>query len=380
MKPYLTILAGLLLSYAPYAKAQNHPQLINSREIITEGIDYYQNEKYDSAMHFFNLISRYDTNYAWATYEKALTLASLEKHHEAIEMAKFGLTLEPMELLNYNIIGSSYDALEEYQKAYDTYNEALKKFPYNHDLLFNKAVCYQLWDEKKKSIEQHFENLDIIPYSGSTHLRLALLAEKEGLATQAMLSFALFLVIEPDGGRSFSILNEMNKLGQLSSEIYKSEQDSKIPSEFEKQDLIFDNKIPLNDKYKVPSKYNFAFIKQLYAIFDFIKKDKNLKDGLWTDFYTPIFKDIANTVDFENFSLLLLASATEETIAKEVQKHLSKIIDTRNQILDIVYKHNNTIELTIDGKSKEFSKYFTTQRRLDAIGNKSKDDLKEGKW
>lgn len=346
----ILLAAITLVGLNTYAQDTIKPYFLNSGEIINAGIKLYDEGKYLEAITEFDKIHRYDTNFTWACYEKTLALASAEKYQEAVTLGEFNISNGYKEAQQYSVVGAAYDELGQYEKALAVYDRGLAIFPVRNELLFNRAVVFEKSKKYGEALNGLKESLRINPFNLSSHARLGKLCAKQGLYTQALLSYVTYLIIEPSGERSLNTLTTADQIAGMSWKELNTIEKS-FPQEFKDIDFMFSNRIALNEKYQTPSSLEYPIIKQLYAAFEQMRNNKNFGEGYWATFYGPFYKEIIKTVNFSDLSLLILASVEDNEVQRPLNKRLTEVKELREKLVERWYKLHDKVSLQRDGKT-----------------------------
>lgn len=325
MKQSLALGLACLLLNLHLSAQQSCP---NSGESIYAGIEQHDNGNYREALEFYSEVSPSDTNAYFAIYEKALTLNSMEKFRQAADLILPVIDDFRLDRANsFVALGNAYDGLEMPDSAIFYYNKGLEDFPINHLLYFNRAVTYEGLGEVEKALADYKAAITRNPYHAGSHLHLGLLAANEGKLTQAMLSWCTFLYLEPSSGRSNTILVWLDQLvgaswDQDSAGLNLGGTDA---DDFEDLDVIIDQRVALNKKYKYPyKKLNESVCRQVYLMIQELRFDES-DQGFWMQTYVPMFMamNAMNKTEAAIYSLLITAGAYES----QLMKKKSSIID-----------------------------------------------------
>ena len=373
----------LLLSITFFnIQAQEDVELINSMELIREGVKLYNEEEYEDALEKYDQISQNDTNYLLALYQKALAHHSLEEYSKSITICKGFLENknnigDDNEYAIYNILGLSLDDNGNSKEAQKTYDEALKKYPKQSVYKLNKAVSYKTANNYESALQEYKDLLEFNPYYAKAHTHIGLLAANEEKHTQALMSLAMATILTGNS-KELTILDLFAQQKEdLESKNLRLNTE-KNADDFEDIDLLIENKVALNKKYKTPSKFEYPIIKQLYVMIENLEYNKK-DEGFWMQYYVPYFKAMLEEKQFENFSYFLLGISSSESVQDKVK---SKLNDMKE-----FYKwhHKKWAELHADIDTKINNKQGTYTRRYDkgilwGIGNTDKDNEFQGPW
>ncbi|PWL24270.1 MAG: hypothetical protein DCO96_14815 [Fluviicola sp. XM-24bin1] len=102
------------------------------------------------------------------------------------------------------------------------------------------------------------------------------------------------MILNPDGERSFTVLQVYNS---LMSEKYTEDLidiEFKDSESFEEIDLLISNFASLNKSFKIPNKINLALVKQNYAMMKQLSGFEGA-GGFWDKYYVPLHQYISET-------------------------------------------------------------------------------------
>lgn len=388
------------------ALSQKNIQSKSSVELIGEGIEKYDDKKYYDAIQKFKMVSVNDTNYTLAQYELALSYIAMEEFYFAEKILK-DLTKYEVEYGNraqvYTLLGQTYDGLKKYDEAHKTYDEALKLYPKNHSLYFAKAVTYET-EEKYQEALEHFKKAAQANMNHATsHLRLGIIAAREGQFVQASLSLMTFLLLEPKSSRSASVVSMLEEIadGSYTPEP-KGVKLSAEGDDFEELNLFFTNKVALQSKYKAKFSIPTSYGRQLHMILTNSKYNK-ADEGYWHQLYLPLYLDIFASNLLDPMVVYSLQSISNENIAKKVASKKSMIDKfvkegngkwsehSANQYMEFEGKKQHVFALyqksgLIVGLMNEQMKtvgnwyYYHSEGNLNLIAHFEEDGTRTGTW
>jgi len=364
--------------------SQNN-QLINSGELIEEGIEFHDAGRYEKAMECYNMVSRNDTNYAWALVEKAITFTAMEKFNDAVEICLEGLNLES-EYNNhfYNSLGTAYDNLERNKEAIDIYEKAIKEFPNNYLLHFNLGVAHRVNEDWNSAIVSFETAADLNIFHASSHLFLGITYAEQGRLVPSLMAFGAFLAIEPTSERSSNVISYMESLISGEAEIdAPSEEHVMADAVYQEVRLIIESKAALDKKYKSLVKVYDPLIKQLQVMCEKLEYDPENKDFMMRT-YVPFYKSMLNEGHYPTYAYCIFVTVGSKKVQKWLKKNKAKINDyiewANSKLSDI----RDDKEVTIDGKVEHMSFWYYNNNALQAIGNvddlTKKDQEQIGYW
>jgi len=376
------------------ASAPKEKWLINSSELISEGIGLYNEGKYEEAISIYNQISRNDTNYARALGELALSYLATKDYELAQETCQKGLSLKSgYDNHFYNSLGTALDKSDKPEEAIAIYEKAIGIFPYNYLLYFNLAITQynspplspslrsreggRGVSKKKQEAEANFKKaVELNPFHASSHYYLGIIAAERGWLVPAMLSLELFLIIEPATTRSQRALFTLEAIVQgtlparrtstlAGGDVPNMDKDNPlIPTElsgdnqdnFNDLELIIQSRIALDKKYKSQVKIYDPLIKQTQVLLEKLQYNKKDK-GFWMQHYVPFFNNLYNDDYFVPFIYYILFSADNDKVNKWINKNMDRLKSFGQWATDQIMLHKNK------------SYYYYNDYAISAIGN-----------
>lgn len=365
------------------AYAQTEFGIVNSGELIRKGIEKHDAEKYDEAIDYYNQVPENDTNYTLATAEKAFAYYAKKDYENTIKLCEETLKYGTEYDNNlYITLGSAYDDAGKSEKAIEVYDKAIKEYPKNHLILFNKAVTLEKQERYTEAIAAYQQALLISPYHGTSHYRLGHLAEQEGDLTRAMLCYNTFLIVEPTSERALTVLTMLDGM------VSKKYDDSKAKGikfsengeDFSEIENLIRKQLALNKNYKLESKADFPVVRQNQALLSYLPTHKGNK-GFWETFYVPFYAQIYKEGRFEDYSYYIIASSDNDKVKSLVSKN-KKVLDKFAEWKGDAYRNVTSKRKTdIDGKPTDVLQVYYESGNIYGVGPYSADmSKKNGKW
>jgi tetratricopeptide (TPR) repeat protein len=208
---YIAILL-LMLCLQSVAFSQNPT---DAKTLIEDGIAYHDKGDYEGALNKYNLALQLDKDNLLALHEKAYTLYTIKKYEEAIECCSTAISVHPRErrvAQVYVMLGNIYDDMKKTDKSIETYNEAIKMFPNEYLLHFNKGITLISIRKYDEAIACFKNALLINPDHPGSHNGLALSLENKNKRIPALLARCRFLSLEPKGERAKANLKSLENL------------------------------------------------------------------------------------------------------------------------------------------------------------------------
>ncbi len=362
----LLCVAGIALPI--FCQAQDVSRLlIHSGKAINEGVKLHDEQKYPEAIAKYKLVSRSDTNYAWALSELALTYIMQQEYNKAIAVAKEGLSLRSSMELNFFLrLGNAYDDAKKHQEALVTFEEGLKKYPYSYQLNYEKGVSL-VRQEKTAEAAQAFQRaIELNFFHVGSHRALGNLCLQNGNQAQGMLSQLTYLILDPDSenSRNSIVFLEEMTTGDAKPTIQKVINSSN-PDDFAELNRIIKSKVALNEQYAFQTKMRYKVVKQVQVLLEKLKHNPQSSD-FWMQQYGQIYTQLWSNGLFEPFTYYVLATIDEKA-AQKFKKDDSDIKKFREWAREAFRTHNNFKKITLNGSPQTYRFFFHDNSRPKAI-------------
>lgn len=225
----------LFLAGTSQAQKLGEPKLVPtpstpSQEIlIKQGIALHDRGNYDGAIKYYEEALAGNPNNVFALYELAFSYFQKRDFQKSLELG-YKLAQYKSDFLPrvYVLIGNSQDELGEVKKAIETYKAGIKLFPTSFLIHFNLAITYNKLGELDEARASAKKSAGFNPQHSSSQLLLALLFDRGGYKTPALLAVCRFLVLEPNSQRSASAIELMHRIMQGGVTARKNSNEIKI--------------------------------------------------------------------------------------------------------------------------------------------------------
>jgi len=337
MKKYLLTLLLTITCTFSFAQSEKAKALVN------EGVTLHDKGDYEAAIKKYDEAIAEDPSSVEAYYEKSFTLYAMKKLEECIEVSKKIIQQFPdSKLLKgvYVQYGSSLDDLGKSEDAIKVYNEGLKKFPGYFLLNFNKGITYSIMNDNDKAYSSYQDALISNPFHASSYYRVTnLLKSSNHIA--AMLSGIMYLILEPKTDRATEIFKTVNEL------IYKG-----VKKTDEKNVTITMDADMLDTKKTKKQPDNFRMAEMMFLMSSALDKDSVMNTitktdiekfdlklqllinsldatgkGFFTERYVPFFKKLKENSYTLIVSRLVYANTNDEHNAAWLKVNTDKVGD-----------------------------------------------------
>ncbi len=372
----------LALTTSVFFYSQEKIEYIDYDEILQEIEELSDKNENEKIIEHLNKISINDSVYESSLITKSYYLLQQDKYDEAVKISDMGLKL-PNGLHRYSFLLNKGVALlrsERYEEALKLCNNTIKEYPKNYVLFYNRGIIHERLKQFDKAIKDYIQSITLNPFYAKSHLQLGRLCARERKTSQALMAINMYLLLNPDGEDSFTILNSLNVSVSKNSEIEPrgitiSDDDDDT---FQEIDLILNNRIALNPNYKIENKINIALTKQNHALFEQLD-DYEGNNGFWDRKYVPFYKWVFNNGHFNDFTYTISYAIENEEFKKIVQKN----VDNIQTFIDVFYEKwgdivSNENQQLFEGKEQKVTHLFNNYS-LQAVG-KTSGDKKVGNW
>ena len=299
-------------------------------EIVYALVSESANEQdYDKVLEQLNTINKNDSTYCSVLTSKSYYLIAQKKFDEALDATNEGLSSDCDQTSTLFLLmnkGVSYSSQEKYSEALSVYEEAIKQFPKNPKLWYNKGVALENLDDIPGAVEAYQNAIIYNPLYRNAHLQLGNICYRQQLMAQALMCFNMSLLSEPDSERAFNLLKYVNDIASNKNENEPNSDLSISPDDetFEDIDLILNNRVALNSNYEIENKIKISIVKQNHALLEQLKTIE-ADGGFWDKYYLPFYQWISSNNYFDDFTYTINASIKNDDYKKIIEKNTGNI-------------------------------------------------------
>ncbi len=225
MKRYILTLTLIILGFLNILAQENAQKediqsFIEKKDIqalIEKGIALHDERKYKEAIEVYNEALKIEPESMHTIYEMSLTYLALRDYKNASLLSTKVINSKNTDLLvgAYGVKSESLTELGKADEAISLLEEALRKNGDNYYLHFNLALIYFKKGNLNKTISQVDNALALNKSQSGAYLLSAYALRDLDIWVQSILSFHIFLMMEPDSHRSKNAFEEMLQLMQV---------------------------------------------------------------------------------------------------------------------------------------------------------------------
>jgi tetratricopeptide (TPR) repeat protein len=214
-----------------------------------EGIKLMDEGKLNESIKLLQEAENLDTEKFNYPYEKAYAYYLKQDYNKAIKILETVKDHKNVQPELFQLMGNSYDILDKPEKAFEIYDEGLKKFPNAGILYLEKGNVY--WNKKdyEKALPFYEKGIEVNPMFASNYFRATKIYCNSSEEVWGMIYGEIFINLERNSNRTYEI-------SKLLFDTYKSE--IKFTSEttsevsFSKNTIINANDIGKDKQFKLP--------------------------------------------------------------------------------------------------------------------------------
>lgn len=365
MRKTTFIFLFLLMVISGIAQIPKNAKSVNSLEVIMTGNALYDQGKYADAEKKLKEVPVGDSLYATAQYELALTYYATEKYEAAQDILQVIITMNDDMLdmaSTFNLLGNTLSSLSQYEEAIETYDKALKSYPYNYLLVFNKGIVCQKDEDYLAAAACFEESIFLYPAHQTSHFQLGISYLNMGLTIQGILAINYAIMLNPSSRVAITAIQYLQDVCTSDIDELYNNKKIELPERYKleknrlsKLEGLFKASIYRQKDFKPISKIKHPIIYQNQIIFENITPNTNAKDIVNT-LYIPYFQSVWTTKkDFENYAILIFSGTNWDNnkVAQLAEKKAVQINDFHHRSINFL-KEN-----LLDGLGKENAEGYT---------------------
>lgn len=310
-------------------------------ELIDEGVSLHDASEYEAAIDCYLEALELDSTSVLANYELSLSYLALKDFENALVYSSWVIASsnEQLSAGAYAVKSEAMAGLDRVDEAIELLREGLEKHGDEYPLHFNMALNYYKKGDIDKTLEHLKQAIDLNKTHSGAFLLNAYALNDKGLWVQSILSFQMFLLLEPDSHRSKSAFEEMLQTIRVKREdepVKRSFTQLQTTSGQPVATSHFIESFPLNsqsgldqssiyrvithtvdslltvdadmDEFTLFKTVNKAFIGELE------KESLNNKEGILWTFYVPFFSRISDSNYYDTFCRYISVSYYPESL------------------------------------------------------------------
>lgn len=318
-------------------KAQEGP--VNSGKLIREGIEKYDNEKYEEALTLFKKVPDYDTNGTWAMYEAAMALNALERNQESYDVLK--RLVNEFKYLNpntFNLWGNVADDKGDAEDGLNIYRRGLRLYPMSNMIAFNAGITFIKKENADSAYVYGMRSANINPMHGSSFNLLGLSNAKQGQVIPAMLCFIHGTLSSLDNRAGLINLQGLNSLasGGMDADLKKATKPYAgfKGAGFKEEDYLITSRSALTASFRKKFKLREATALQTLLLIDLLQEEHEQ-----IPFYGPLMIKFLRQVKAAGLDEVLAYTVFLPTEHPTIVGYIKKNSKKFKQLMEMFYKN-----------------------------------------
>ena len=329
-----------LISFFIIVSSKLFGQNQNVEELIQEGIELHDAGEYEEAIDRYNEALEIDSTQMLAVYEISLSYLAMKDYENAslYSTQVIDSNNEQLSFGAYAVKSESLAGMDKVDDAIELLYEGLEKNGDKSILHFNLALNFFKKGDIDKTLEHIKTAIDIDRLHSGAFLLNAYALKDKGMWVQSILSFQMFLLLEPDSRRSKNAFAEMLQIMQLKDvevpversfiqqQLFKNSLDNavsqdKLPPLTIKDGLnrnfVYHAITSTKDSLKLESEEvnEFELFKTVnLEVMKVLERESlNPNEGILWTFYIPFFSRIAHSDYYEAYCRYISVSYYPES-------------------------------------------------------------------
>lgn len=261
-----------------------------------EAIQLMDNGKVDESIKLLKEAQKLDPEKIDYPYELAYAYYLKEDYKESIKILEKITNHKDVTEIIFQLLGNSYDMIGKSDKALDTYDTGLKKFPTSGKMYLEKGNVYWTKKEFEKALSFYEKGIEINPQLSSNYYRATKIYCSSTEEVWGMIYGEIFMNLERNSERTAEI-------SKLLFDTYKSEikftSDSSYSVSFSQNSTISINDLSDSKNFKLPFGTGCYEMALMLAVVGDKQIDINSLDRIRSRFVDNYFKG-DNAVKYPN--------------------------------------------------------------------------------
>jgi hypothetical protein len=323
MKHIYTLLI-FLIAFLSNIKAQQ----ANIQDLIQSGIELHSEGEFQKAIEKYNEALQIDSTSILALYEISLSHLALENYENAIKFSTRVLESgnQMLSVGVYAVKSEALAAMDRIDEAVQLLENGLREHPNEYTLHFNLALNYYKKNNLDKTLYHVGRAIDLDKSHSEAFLLNAYVLNDKEQWVKSILSFQMFLLLDPDSRHSRAAFDELLRTMHIripGEDTTQRPLDRILPLSVENgadRSLILKAIATSIDSLKITSQEEDLFMvfktvnREIIRLLDEENDGSESKmDKFWT-FYVPFFTHIVNSEYYETYCRYISVSFFPESL------------------------------------------------------------------
>ncbi len=328
MKTHCCFLSVLLLYLFIGSRLMATEPTVNTYSadsLIERANQLHDSGQYQQAIAILNQVVITDPEYSAACYELALNHYSLGDYNQALAFCDKAEYLQYDHPFLYSLKGSILNVSGRTNEGIAVINCALRKWPYNQNLLYNLGLCY-LTAGKPDSAEQTLlKGIVYYPYHTRSHLAIAKANLAMGRIAESYLAYNMAILINP---ATHNIMEMENAIGGKADVVPRAYLYPYPPEVQQKKwndiTYLLQSEMAFSKEFGYPYDIDYTFTRQSLMLFRSLRYDRS-DTSVYNRFYARLFHEVLEKNMFETYINYCMNNVGNTTASDWNRKNPGKI-------------------------------------------------------
>lgn len=375
----LVMIGGIKNAYAQNVSDSIPP---SGNEIIKQGVELFDNGKYEEAITTFLKVNPCDPMYSKACYEVAYTFHNLGDYKTALQKCQEAIAIDSTGIQTFILKGNLLDILGRRKDAIDWLEFVATKYPYNQSLLYNLGICYINNGDIQKAEATLLKGIYYNPYHATSHLAIARINYMMGRKAQSYLAYNMGIIMSP---RLQYLKNYeeaiCGKIDSISKSYLYPYPSNVNHVKWDDLTALLNAEVAFRENF--PYDYNLNFLSSRQSVFLIKQMKFEEKDtSIYNQFYVRFFKKLLEDKELEACMYYSLGNAGSEQVNEWLKKNVAlndTFIGHARQTIEHWKKYGFSIA---NEKKHQIVFHFNEDAALESVGmlNETAEPAREGVW
>ncbi len=323
MRKFFTL---VLLSIFLGAVAQKNAVNRNYFVDYHKALGLLEKDKFEDAQDLLEDIPEQDSLYPKALYQLLLLSYNRENYPKVEEL---GQRLSKIPFLEghmaCNLWALSLSNMDKHAEALQVVKKGLSIYTHSHLLHYRHALVLQDLNQHQEALKALQEAIFCYPLHAYSHVKLGEMAAHEGRYTQAIMSMTFATLLDLPEHVKTAVHMTLEKIASTSFEAEPKNLAFDAGDDYADIDRIIKSRVALSSKFKLKTKLkNVLYVRQLQVICETVKYKKDT-DGFWMQQYVPLFQDSYQAKMFDGMTYMSLSGPDYGPLNAAVKKNRKRM-------------------------------------------------------
>ncbi len=311
-----------------------------ARTLTREGVKLHDAGSFTEAIAKYDAALEKDKDNFLTLAEKCNTLFSLQRYEESVKLSEYTIARHAANDqigMVYLACGNSLDHLKRPEEALVMYRHGQEADPTEHQMWYNEGVTLAGLERYDEAILSFQKAVTLKPKHASSHNALARMENLKGNRIPALMAFARFLLLEPEGPRAEANLPLMHKVlrgnveqtgkGNITISVDGSHMpepgdSTKHLNDFSTAELMLSLMSAADLEKKNKGKGEHELFQANFGLFcGMLEPTDPPQRGFYWSYYAPFFRAMKKDEQLETAVMIMHASSGDKDVEKWVKAH-----------------------------------------------------------